>query len=266
MFWPFASFADSDPEAAKIMTLAKDQFTTSGELALGKLAVFLKNPESTSAEGEWKLHHNADFTWAKRWSDGKEEVRIDFATAINSGADSGSLYSDQRYLIQRNEQITQHIYLPSLRRVRIVSGHIADPLINSDYLVYDLTTIKDFEDYEYHFVDSNVEKPVIRGEKRGEITPYQSVIFILEKKAETYLVNEMTVLSGDQEVKHLYFSQFNQVGPARYRPDKIEILREGGKTEISLTHWSVRPVNAEFFSSTHLETHKLPSPLEASAR
>lgn len=99
--------------AQDIMSMAQQQLAVPAEFALGEMKVY---------RGD-QLNRTYTFVLGKAWDPASrtEFVRIDFQSAINSGVDSGSLYSDHRYLLKRIERNipTQWLYLPALRRVRI---------------------------------------------------------------------------------------------------------------------------------------------------
>lgn len=84
-----------------------------------------------------------------------EHVRIDFETAINVPTQDGGLPAHNRYLLRRTEQRppAQWLFLPALRRVRIMPYQPDNPLLQSDFLFYDLPAIQNFGDYRYRFLD-----------------------------------------------------------------------------------------------------------------
>jgi hypothetical protein len=190
-----------------------------------------------------------------------EYVRIDFKTAINIAPDSSSLYADHRYLLKRTVQAlpTQWLYLPALRRVRITPYRPDDPLLQSDYLFYDLTAILDFADYHYRFVDADEQTPVIEGEPQVALVPYQRTTFTLEKRGGTYIVTEVRYFAAGKE-RHVRFSTFSETAPGRYRPQQMVVTAEGGRTEITFHHWTVSTSDAQLFTPTHLETQTLTLP------
>lgn len=85
--------------AQDLMGMAQQQLAVPAEFALGEMKVY---------RGE-QLIRTYTFVMGKAWDPASrtEFVRIDFQSAINSGADSGSLYSDHRYLLKRTEETSR---------------------------------------------------------------------------------------------------------------------------------------------------------------
>jgi hypothetical protein len=242
--------------AQEIIALAQQQLTVPSEFVLGEIKVY---------RGE-RLNRSYSFVLGRLWEQATqtEYVRIDFKTAINSGPDS-SLYSDHRYLLKRTAQAlpTQWLYLPTLRRVRITPYRPDDPLLQSDYLFYDLTAILDFADYHYRFVDANEQAPVIEGEPRAALVPYQRTIFTLERRGGTYIVSGVRYLSQGKE-RQVRFSGFSEIAPGRYRPQQMVVTIEGGRTEVTFHHWTVGSTSeSQLFTPAHLETQTLTLPTDA---
>ncbi len=240
------------PTAQEIITLAQQPLTVPSEFVLGEMKVY---------RGE-KLNRFYSFVLGRLWEEQTqtESVRIDFKTAINSSPDS-SLYSDHRYLLKRTSQTlpTQWLYLPALRRVRITPYRPDGSLLQSDYLFYDLTTIHDFADYHYRFVDANEQTSVIEGEPQAALVPYQRTIFELERRGGTYIVSGVKYLFHGRE-RQARFSAFDEIAPGRYRPQQMVVTAEGGRTEVTFHHWTVSTPNAQLFTPTHLETQPLTLP------
>src|SRR5262249_7783779 len=130
------------------------------------------------------------FVMGKLWDDAgqTEAVRLDFKTAVNSTGES-ALHNDQRYLLRRTalSPATQWLYLPALRRVRIVPFQPDDPLLQSHMFFYDLTAIQDLGDYRYQFLDANEQAPVIEGAPlpASTMSPYERSVFSLQKRGAT---------------------------------------------------------------------------------
>ncbi len=212
---------------------------------------------------EERLNRSYSFVLGRLWDEQSktEYVRIDFKTAINSGPDS-SLHSDHRYLLKRTFQTpaTQWLYLPALRRVRITPYRPDDPLLQSDYLFYDLTTILDFVDYRYRSVEANEQTPIIEGEPQTAVVPYKRTLFTLERRGQTYLVTKMmSTIRGEE--RQTDFSTFDEVAPGRFRPRQMVVTREGGRTEVTFQHWAVSNIpEPQLFTPTHLETRTLSLP------
>lgn len=240
--------------AQEIITLAQQQLTVPSEFVLGEMKVY---------RGE-RLNRRYSFVLGKLWDapTQTESVRIDFQSAINSAPDSSSLYSDHRYLLKRTAQAlpTQWLYLPALRRVRLTPYRPDDPLLQSDYLFYDLTTIHDFADYRYRFVEANERTPVIEGEPHTPFVPYQRTLFTLEQRGGTYLVTRILYVAGGKE-RQVHFSAFDEIAPGRFRPRQMLVTREGGRTEVTFQNWTVSDIpTPQLFTPPRLETQALTLP------
>jgi len=231
----FPKTTSAAPTAQEIIALAQQQLTVPSEFVLGEMKVY---------RGE-RLNRRYSFVLGKLWDapTQTESVRIDFQSAINSSPDSSSLYSDHRYLLKRTAQVlpTQWLYLPALRRVRITPYRPDDPLLQSDYLFYDLTTIHDFSDYRYRFVETNEQTPIIEGEPHTSFVPYQRTLFTLERRGGAYLVTKISYIAGGKEWQ-VYFSAFTEIAPGRFRPRQMLVTREGGRTEVTFQHWTVSDI------------------------
>lgn len=207
------------------------------------------------------VNRSCSFVMGKLWDEANqtEAVRIDFKTAVNSAGDS-ALYSDQRYLLKRSDQspATQWLYLPALRRVRIVPFQPDDPLLQSQMFFYDLTPVQNFGDYRYRFIDANEQTPVVVGEPSNATaaTPYESATFYLQKQGATYLITAIqSVVNGKEKIAR--FSRFTEIAPGSYRPQQLVITEDAGRTEFSFSGWSVRPAEPQLLTPTHLETQTL---------
>ena len=255
VIWP--ARGNTAPTAQDIITLARQQLTVPAEFVLGEMKVY---------RGE-KLNRFYSFVMGKLWEaeTQTESVRLDFKTAVNSSIDS-SLYSDQRYLLRRSPQApaTQWLYLPGLRRVRLIPHQPNDPLLQSDYLFYDLTTILDFGDYRYRLIDTNEQSPIIEGEPLDAAgpVPYEKAIFHLEKRGETYLVTEVQYSARGKE-KLARFLAFDEIAPGCYRPQQLVVTGEGGRTEFSFHHWAFRAPEPRLLTPALLETRTLAFPATA---
>jgi hypothetical protein len=234
--------------AKEIMALAQQQLTVPSELVLGEMRVY---------RGE-RLNHFYSFMLGKLWDEKTqaEYVRIDFKSATKS-----SPYTDCRYLLKRTSQTlpTQWLYLPALRRVRIVPYQPDDPLLHSDYLFYDLTAMQNFGDYRYRFVDPNERAPVIEGEPQNPLVPYQRTVFHLERREGTYIVAGIRHLARGQE-KQVRFSGFTEIASGHYRPQKITVVAEGGRTEFVFSCWTLDTPKSQLFTPVHLGTQTLTFP------
>lgn len=241
------------PTAQEIITLAQQQLAVPSEFVLGEMKVYRSE----------RLNRSYSFVLGRLWDEQTqtEYVRIDFQTAINSGPDS-SPHSDHRYLLKRTAQAppTQWLYLPALRRVRITPYRPDDPLLQGDYLFYDLTAIQDFTDYRYRFVDAHAQSPVIEGEPHTALVPYQRTIFTLERRGETYVMTDVKSVARGKE-RHARFSGFSEIIPGRYRPQQMVVLGEGGRTEVTFSQWTLHSIpEPQLFTPTHIETQMLTLP------
>jgi hypothetical protein len=240
--------------AQDVVQLARQQLSLPAEVAQGEMTVFRNET----------VKRACSFVLGKLWDqvEQTEAVRIDFKTAVNSIGDS-ALYSDQRYLLKRTgqEAAAQWLYLPALRRVRIVPFQPNDPLLQSHMLFYDLTPIVNFGDYRYRFLDANEQAPVVEGTpaESANSTPYQSIVFYLQKRGSTYLVTTtQAVVDGKEKIAR--FSAFREIAPNYYRPEQVEISEDDGRTEFTFSHWIARPLEPQLLTPTHLETQTLGMP------
>ncbi len=251
---PHVSAATST--AQDLMSIAQQQLAVPAEFALGEMKVY---------RGE-QLNRTYTFVMGKAWDpvSRTEFVRIDFQSAINSGVDSGSLYSDHRYLLKRTERNipTQWLYLPALRRVRVTPYRPDDPLLQSDYLFYDLTSIGNLDDYRFSFVSADERTPIVEGQPETGFVPYARAVFTLERHGESYVVRDTTYQEKGRE-RQASFSDFQEVAPGRYRPHKLVVKREGGHTEVSFQHWTLTAWTPILFTPIQLETQLLKMPEEA---
>ncbi|MGH7965614.1 MAG: outer membrane lipoprotein-sorting protein [Candidatus Binatia bacterium] len=231
--------------AQEVMALAQQQSTVPSEFVQGEMKVY---------SGE-RLARFYSFVLGRLWEQETqtEYVRIDFKNAIDPSPSTG-----HRYLLKRITQTTptQWLYVPALRRVRITSYRPDEPLLQSDYLFYDLTTIQDFADYRYRFVDANEQVPVIEGDPHTAIVPYQRTISELEQRGETYVVTGIKYLTQENE-RHARFLDYTEVVPGRFRPRKIIITVEGGRTEILFGQWTFPQPDPQLFTPKSLETRLL---------
>jgi hypothetical protein len=237
--------------ADAIISRAQQQLIVPAEFVLGEMKVYRQD----------RLHRSYSFIMGRLWDEGAqtEYVRIDFKTAIDT-----AVHSDHRYLLKRAAQApaSQWFYLPALRRVRIVPYQPDDPLLQSDYLFYDLTAIQNCNDYVYRFIDDNAQTPVIEGTPREKSfsVPYERVILRLEKRGETYLLTEIQGSRRGTE-KHARFSEFTETAPGYYRPQKLTVSGgEGARTEFTFHDWTVSRPAPQLLTPTHLETQALTIP------
>lgn len=200
----------------------------------------------------------------KLWDEASqtEAVRIDFQTAVNSIGDS-ALYADQRYLLKRTMQApaTQWLYLPALRRVRIVPFQPDDRLLQSHMLLYDLLPVQNFGDYRYRFLDANEQTPVVEGTPLEAVlaVPYERIVFHLRKQGATYLVTTVQALVHGQE-KIARFTEFSEIAPGYYRPQHLVISENEERTEFAFARWTVRPADPQLLIPARLETQTLRFP------
>jgi hypothetical protein len=244
----FSAEGRADLTAKEIIALAQKQLTVPSEFALGEMKVY---------RGE-RRHRRYSFVLGKLWDKKTqtEYVRIDFKVSIDS-----SLYADSRYLLKRTSLTPpmQWFYLPALHRVRIVPYQPDDPLLQSDYLFYDLTPIHNFGDYHYQFVDANKQAPVIKGRSPSPLVPYQESVFELKRRGATYLVTGIKYVVWDKE-KQTRFSEFIKIAPGRFRPQKMVISGKRGRTELVFNRWVLSASKPRLFTPVHLETRILAIP------
>jgi hypothetical protein len=237
--------------AEEIVARARQQLCVPAEFALGEMKVYRGG----------QLSRSYSFILGKVWDADTqtESIRVDFKTAIND-----SLHTDHRYLLKRSAHTpaTQWFYLPALRRVRIVPYQPDDPLLQSDYLFYDLTAIQNFGDYRYRFIDANLYTPVVEGVPHENLSsvPYERAVFHLEQRGEVYLVTAIEASNRGVE-KRARFSGFREVAPGYYRPHLLTISSApGAKTELAFRDWTFSCPTPQLLTPTSLETQALVFP------
>lgn len=247
----FPPRSEADLSAEEVVDRARQQLCVPAEFALGEMRVY---------RGD-KLNRSYAFILAKVWDaeTRTESVRVDFKTAIND-----SVHTDHRYLLRRTAHTpaTQWFYLPALRRVRLVPYQPDDPLLQSDYLFYDLTAIHNFSDYHYRFVDPHPHTPVIEGTPRHNAVtvPYERAVFHLERRGETYVVTAVEGISRGVG-KRARFSGVREVAPGYYRPQVLTIDgARGTRTELAFHDWAFRSPPPQVVTPTYLETQALVFP------
>jgi len=235
--------------AHEIMALARQQLCVPSEVALGKMEVY---------QGA-HLRRWYAFVLGKWWEadTNTEHVRIDFETAIHVPTQDGGPHSHNRYLLRRTEQRppAQWLFLPALRRVRMTPYRPDTPLLQSDFLFYDLTAIQNFGDYRYRFLDADQAHPIIEGTPQSPFVPSQRTRFVLERRNRTYLVTEMTYATEGTE-RHVRFVGFRDIVPQYFRPEKVVVTGEG-RTEIVFRQWDLNRLASTVFTPAALETQAL---------
>ena len=240
--------------APEVVQLARQQLSLPAEISQGDMTIY---------RGE-TVQRSCAFILGKLWDETSrtEAVRIDFKTAINSIGDS-ALYADQRYLLKRAAQApaAQWLYLPALRRVRIVPFQPDDRLLQSHMLFYDLLPVQNFGDYHYRFIDADEQAPVIEGTplESARAVPYESIVFHLKKQGETYLVTTVQSRVNGQE-KIAQFTKFDEIVPGYYRPRQLVITENEERTEFSFARWIMRPADLQLLTPARLETQTLTFP------
>lgn len=239
--------------AAEIIALAQHQLAAPSEIAVGEMRVYL---------GE-RLHRHYRFVLGKRWEPESrtEWVRIDFETPITLPDADSALRAHNRYLLKRTGPTppAQWLYLPALRRVRLSPYRPEEPLLQSHYWFYDLTTIRNFDDYQYTLLDADEQRPLIEGIPRVGFVPYQRMHCRLERSGETYLVNTMTYQSPGGE-RTAVFRGYEEIAPRRFRPHTLLVTEKTGRTEITFQQWLLDAVGPEVFSAVALETKTMTLP------
>ncbi len=240
--------------AEEVVARARQQLCVPAEFALGEMKVYRRD----------RLNRSYSFVLGRLWDAGThtEYVRVDFQTAIDS-----SVHAHHRYLLKRAARTpaTQWFYLPALRRVRIVPYQPDDPLLQSDYLFYDLTAIQNFGDYRYRFLDADPHTPVVEGTPREGAfpVPYERTVFHLERRGETYLVTALQGITRGIE-RRTRFSGFSEVTPGRYRPQTLTISgADGARTELAFRHWTFSTPAPQLVTPASLETQALTLPATA---
>ncbi|MBI3249568.1 MAG: hypothetical protein HYZ50_23955 [Deltaproteobacteria bacterium] len=136
-----------------------------------------------------------------------------------------------------------------------------DPLLQSDYLFYDLTSIGNLDDYRFSFVSEDERAPVVDGRPETGFVSSLRAVFTLERQGENYVVKDTTYQEQGKE-RQARFLDFQEVAPGRYRPRQLVVTRAGGHTEVTFRHWTLTATMPTLFTPTQLETQllKMPEP------
>lgn len=245
------------PSAAEVMAIAQAQLAAPAELAQGEMKIYRHE----------QLERTYAFVLGRLWDDAThtESVRVDFRSAVSLELGDSSRSADNRYLLRRTAEAppAQWLYLPALRRVRMTPYRPAERVLTSHYFFYDLTWALTLSDFHYQFAATppNEHTPVIEGEPRTPLAPYQRVQVTLEQRGLTYLITEMTVVAANAE-RTLRFADFREVSPGYYRPRAAVWTSADGRTELTFPQWVVQPTSLLMFSPAQLETQTLVMPEE----
>lgn len=237
------------PEAAALVRLAQEQLSVNSESVHGEMKIY-KGPH---------LHRTYSFMMGRQW---KPDTRAEFLRVeFETSTDDSSMHSNYRYLLkrERRDPPSQWLYLPALRRVRIVPYQPGDRLLQSDLLFYDMTSINAYDDYHYRFVKDDLSAPVIEGTPLGGgfVVPYEKLELHLERRGNTYLITEITSANNRGEKKQLQFLQFVEIAPERYRPQLLVVKSADDRTEVVFREWSFQALDAMLFMPMQLETRVL---------
>jgi hypothetical protein len=250
----WGSTASATGTAQDVMRQVQRQLSAASEMALGEMRTYVYE----------QLHRHYAFVLARSWHPATrtEQVRIDFESPANVPDAEASMRAQNRYLLKRVGQLppTQWLYLPSLRRTRIIPYHPAERLLQSQCWFYDLTTITDLDDFAYQFVEPTPEAPVIDGTPQGEVTPYVRVRFRLRRQGDTYLVTALTFVAEDT-TREAEYSGYEEIAPGWFRPRRL-VIRGGDsqRTEMTFAHWHLNAAAPALFSVAALETKALVLP------
>jgi len=237
------------PEAAALVRLAQEQLSVDSESVHGEMKIY---------KGSY-LHRTYSFMMGRLW---KPDTRAEFLRVeFETSTDDSSMHSNYRYLLkrERKDPPSQWLYLPALRRVRIVPYQPDDRLLQSDLLFYDMTSINAYDDYHYRFIKDDLSAPVIEGTPLtgGFVVPYEKLELHLERHGDTYIITEITAANNRGEKKQFQFLQFVEIAPGRYRPQLLVVKSADDRTEVVYHEWSFHSLDATLFAPTQLETRVL---------
>jgi hypothetical protein len=125
---------------------------------------------------------------------------------------------------------------------------------------YDLTAILNFGDYEYQFRNGNEGSPVIEGTPRPGFVPYDHTTFTLERRGTTYVVTTITYHAQGQQ-REAEFREYEEIAPGRFRPRRLVLQTDSGRTELTFRSWGLDSAGPELFTGTALETRSLTVPI-----
>jgi hypothetical protein len=240
--------------AQEAPSLAQPRLAIPLESALGEMTVYRGG----------HLNHSYHFIMDKLWNNDTrtEFVRIDFQLAINFEPDSSPL-SAHPHLRKRpaDRTSTEWLYVPAWHRVRIIPYRSVDPLLRSASFFYDLAAVCDLSTRYYQFIEANGQAPTDDGRPGTASVPYQKILFVLEHRGSRYVLRAMKSLEADKERRVVFFD-FQEIAPGRYRPQKLVVSSDEGRTEITFRQWQLGATTPMRFPLTHLEMLLLQKPEE----
>lgn len=108
-------------------------------------------------------------------------------------------------------------------------------------------------------MDVNAQSPVVEGQPTTRFVPYQQTRFVLERRGESYVIKKVIGVEAGKE-RRAESSDFQEIAPGRYRPGKLVVTSEGGRTELTFRQWTIVSTASMLFTPTHLETQLLQMP------
>ncbi len=161
--------------------------------------------------------------------------------------------------IDRNGTEEQRIYLPTMRRVRLISSSGKNGrFVNSDILYYDLETRR-FEDFDYKYLRDEtlegVDYSVVELTSRDQDSPYARAVVWVSKRDNFLYRMECYDRSSNQLIKRIIIVEVSNTNgiiiPVRTVFDNI---KDGTKTLLELSQLRINSgLRDEMFSITNLE-------------
>lgn len=256
--WPVAGRAA--PTAQEVMTLMQQQTAVPVEFSTGEIFTYCCGGV---------LHRHYRFAMGRQWDDAAhtETVRLDTGTVRGTPEEQAGIALDARYLLERRGQDAprQWFYVPAFRQVkRLQSVRLGDRALQSEVLLYDLTTMVNMEDYTYTFGAMRGDALVIEGKPRSVLVPYERTMFVLARHGDSRRLTEI-IYEADGHQRHAVWSDYREIAPGHFRPRRIVVSGDTGWTELYIQHWELPPLSSttpQVFSPSTLATTGLPITFE----
>lgn len=231
------------------MSLAQPRLIVPLESAFGEMTVY---------RGE-RLKRSYTFV-ISRLRDGASHtkgVRIDFHRAMNSAPAAPSLLVSP-HLRKRPADPTpaEWLYVPALRRVWITPDRPDDALLRNESLLYDLAAICDLSASYYQFVEANGQAPTEEERPGTASIPQQKSLFVLERVGSGYILRRTKSLEADKGRQALFFD-FHEIAPGRYRPQKLSVRSDEGRTDVTFRQWMLNEAMTTLSTPTRQEMQLL---------
>ncbi len=124
---------------------------------------------------------------------------------------------------------------------------------------YDLAAVCDLSTRYYQFIEANGQAPTEDGRPGTASVPHQKILFVLEHRGSRYILRAMKPLEADKERRVMFFD-FQEITPGHYRPKKLVVSSDEGRTEIIFRQWMFGATMPMLFPLTPLEMLLLQKP------